>query len=133
MILKMQEKPLFARNMILEHFYSPRNCGKIADPDGVGISTLAEYGIAHRFTIKVKEGRIADIKFQTAGCISSIASASMITVLAKGKKLGDAYSITPGEVSKALGGLPQEKMHCARLAVRTLRKALENCKKKEVI
>jgi nitrogen fixation NifU-like protein len=126
----MQGKPLFARNKILEHFYSPKNCGEIAEPDGVGISRLEEHGIAHRFTIKVKNGRIADIKFQTAGCISSIASASVLTELAKGKELGEAESITPEEVSHALDGLPEEKMYCARLAVRTLGKAIEDYKKR---
>lgn len=126
----MQEKPLFARNKILEHFYSPKNCGEINNPDGVGTSKLEEHGIAHRFTIKVENRIIADIKFQTAGCISSIASASVITELAKGKELGEVQSITPEEVSKALGGLPEEKMHCARLAVRTLRKAIEDYKKR---
>lgn len=126
----MPKKPLFARNRILEHFYSPKNCGEIAEPDGVGTSRLEEHGIAQRFTIKVKDGRIADIKFQTAGCISSIASASVLTELAKGKSLREAQSITPKEISKALGGLPEEKMYCAQLAVQTLGKAIEDYKKR---
>lgn len=126
----MQGNPQVARNKILDHFYAPRNCGEIPEPDGVGTSRLEEHGIAHKFTIKVENGRIVDVKFQTAGCISSIASASVLTELVKGKDVEEAYSITPEEVSEALDGLPQEKMHCARLAVHTLRKAIEDYKKR---
>lgn len=124
----MHGNPLFARNKILEHFYSPKNCGEIPDPDGIGTCRLEDHGIAHKFTIKVEDDRIADVKFQTAGCISSIASASVLTELAKGKSPGEVQLITPEDVSDALGGLPREKMHCARLAVQTLRKAVEDYK-----
>jgi nitrogen fixation NifU-like protein len=129
----MQENPRFAQNKILDHFYNPRNCGEIAEPDGTGTSKLEEHGIAHRFTLRVNDGKIADMKFKTAGCISSIASASAITELVKGRDIKDAYSITPEEVSRALDGLPLEKMHCARLAVKTLRRAIEDCMKREVM
>lgn len=126
----MQRNPRFAQNKILDHFYNPRNCGEIADPDGTGTSRLEEHGIAHKFTIRVEDGRIADIKFKTAGCVSSIASASVITELVKGREIEEAYSVTPEEVSRALDGLPLEKMYCARLAVKTLRRAIEDYRKR---
>jgi nitrogen fixation NifU-like protein len=129
----MEKNPRFAQNKILDHFYSPRNCGEIAEPDGTGTSRLEEHGIAHKFTLRVEDGRIADIKFKTAGCVSSIASASAITELVKGRRIKEAYSIKPEEISTALDGLPLEKMYCARLAVKTLRRAIEDCMKEEVV
>ncbi len=126
----MQKNPRFGQNKILDHFHNPRNCGEIADPDGTGTSELEEHGIAHKFTLRVEDSRIADIKFKTAGCISSIASASAITELVKGREIRKAYSLAPDEVSRALDGLPLEKMYCARSAVRTLKRAIEDYKRR---
>lgn len=126
----MEKNPRFAQNKILDHFYNPRNLGEIANPSGTGMSKLAEHGIAHKFTIKVENGTIADIKFKTAGCVSSIASASAVTELVKGKRVEETYAITAEKVSKALDGLSLEKMYCARLAVKTLRRAIEDSKRR---
>lgn len=114
------------QNKILDHFYNPRNCGEIPNPDGVGYERIEEHGIAHKITIKVKDGRISDIKFKTAGCISSIASASVMTELVKGKRIEEALSLSEEDVSQALDGLPKEKMYCGELAVSTLHRAIQD-------
>ncbi|MFQ6073991.1 MAG: Fe-S cluster assembly scaffold protein NifU [Candidatus Bathyarchaeia archaeon] len=115
---------------VMEHFRNPRNMGEIPDADGVGTVGNPVCGDLMTIYIKVKDNRIADIKFKTFGCGAAIATSSMITELAKGKTLEEALKITRGDVAESLGGLPPIKMHCSNLAADGLHAAIEDYLKK---
>jgi nitrogen fixation NifU-like protein len=114
----------------LEHFFNPRNVGEIPDADGVGTVGNPICGDMMTIYIKVKEGRIADIKFKTFGCGAAIATSSMVTEMAKGMTLEEAMKISREEVADELGGLPPIKMHCSNLAADALHRAIEDYLKK---
>ena len=113
---------------VLEHFRHPRNVGKIEDADGKAIEGSPACGDMVSVYIKVDPDKktISDIKFESYGCASNIATGSIITEMAKGKTLDEAKKITWREASEALGGLPKIKAHCSVLAVEGLRSAIEN-------
>jgi nitrogen fixation NifU-like protein len=113
---------------VLEHFRHPRNVGKIEDADGKSIEGSPACGDMVAVYIKVdpKTKTISDIKFESYGCASNIATGSIITELAKGKTLDEAKKITWREASDALGGLPKIKAHCSVLAIEGLRSAIQN-------
>ncbi|MCK5590230.1 MAG: iron-sulfur cluster assembly scaffold protein [Dehalococcoidales bacterium] len=113
---------------VLEHFRHPRNVGKIENPDGKATEGSPACGDMVAVYIKVdpKTNTIADIKFESYGCASNIATGSIITELAKGKTLDEAKNISWKEASEALGGLPKIKVHCSVLAVEGLRSAIQN-------
>ena len=113
---------------VLEHFRHPRNVGKIEDADGKAIEGSPACGDMVSVYIKVDSHtkKIADIKFESYGCASNIATGSIITELAKGKTLDEAKKVTWKQASDALGGLPKIKAHCSVLAVEGLRSAIEN-------
>jgi len=113
---------------VLEHFRHPRNVGKIEDADGKAIEGSPACGDMVSVYIKVdpKTNTISDIKFESYGCASNIATGSIITELAKGKTLDEAKKITWREASDALGGLPKIKAHCSVLAIEGLRSAIQN-------
>ena len=115
---------------VMEHFLNPRNMGVIEDADGIGTAGNPVCGDTMTIYIKVKNGRIMDIKFQTFGCAAAIATSSMITELAKGKTLEEAEKITRDDVADALEGLPPIKMHCSNLAADALKAAIEDYRKK---
>jgi nitrogen fixation NifU-like protein len=117
---------------VLEHFRNPRNVGSIENPDGKSTEGSPACGDMVSVYIKVDEGtkRIKDIKFESYGCASNIATGSIITELAKGKTLEEAKNISWKEASDALGGLPKIKTHCSVLAVDGLRAAITNCEEK---
>jgi len=110
----------------MEHFTNPRNVGEVQNPDGVGEVGNPVCGDVMRVTIRVTDGRIADIKFKTLGCAAAIATSSITTEMAKGKTLQEAIQITRAVVAKELGGLPPNKMHCSNLAAEALHKAIED-------
>ena len=112
--------------LVMEHFRNPRNVGVIEDADGIGEVGNPVCGDMMRITIKVKDDRIEDIKFQTLGCGAAVATSSMVTEMAKGKTLDEALAITNEAVAQALGGLPPAKMHCSNLAADGLRAAVED-------
>ena len=109
---------------VMEHFRNPRNMGELKEPDGVGEVGNPACGDVMSMMIKVKDGRIADIKFQTFGCAAAIATSSMITELAKGKTLEEALKLTRTDVAEQLGGLPPIQMHCSNLAADALHAAI---------
>jgi nitrogen fixation NifU-like protein len=113
---------------VLEHFRHPRNVGKIEDADGKSIEGSPACGDMVAVYIKTdpKTNTISDIKFESYGCASNIATGSIITELAKGKTLDEAKKITWKEASDALGGLPKIKAHCSVLAIEGLRSAIQN-------
>ncbi|MGB9576926.1 MAG: Fe-S cluster assembly scaffold protein NifU [Candidatus Micrarchaeia archaeon] len=116
----------FYSEKVLEHMRRPRNVGEIKDADGVGRVGNPVCGDVMFVYIKVKNDRIADIKFKTMGCGSAIATSSMITELAKGKTLEEALKISRDDVADALGGLPPIKMHCSNLAADALHLAVKD-------
>jgi nitrogen fixation NifU-like protein len=113
---------------VLEHFRHPRNVGKIENADGNSMEGSPACGDMVAVYIKVdpKTKTISDIKFESYGCASNIATGSIITELAKGKTLDEAKKITWQEASDALGGLPKIKAHCSVLAIEGLRSAIQN-------
>lgn len=119
-------------DIVLEHFKNPRNIGQIEDADGKAIEGSPACGDMVSLYIKVDEKTkiITDIKFESYGCASNIATGSIITELAKGKTIDEAKKITWKEASDALGGLPSIKVHCSVLAVEALRSAILNYEEK---
>lgn len=115
---------------VLEHFHNPHNTGEIENADGVGEVGNPQCGDMMRITIKVKDGRLEDIKWKTLGCGAAIATSSVMTDLAKGKTLEEALELTRDNVAEALDGLPPAKMHCSNLATDGLRAAIEDYMKK---
>jgi len=113
---------------VLEHFRHPRNVGKIENADGKAIEGSPACGdmVSVYINVEPKTNTISDIKFESYGCASNIATGSIITELAKGKTLDEAKKITWQEASEALGGLPKIKAHCSVLAIEGLRSAIEN-------
>jgi nitrogen fixation NifU-like protein len=112
--------------MVMEHFSNPRNTGVIEDADSVGEVGNPVCGDMMTFYIKVKDDIIEDIKFQTFGCVAAIAVSSIVSEMARGKKLAEAQKITKQVVAEALGGLPQNKMHCSNLGADALALAINN-------
>jgi NifU-like protein involved in Fe-S cluster formation len=110
---------------VQDHFLHPRNHGAVQDPDGEGRAENPCCGDAMAISLRVgEENEIAAIGFRTFGCAAAIATASATTELAKGRTLDEAEKIEFAEVVELLGGLPDAKMHCAQLAIRTLRAAI---------
>jgi len=111
---------------VMDHFFNPRNVGEIKDADGVGEVGNPVCGDLMKMYIKVKNDTIEDIKFQTFGCGAAVATSSMITELAKGKKLDEALKVSNKTVAEELDGLPPIKMHCSNLAADALRAAIND-------
>ncbi len=116
---------------VMEYFSQPQNAGIIEDADGIGEVGNPVYGDMMTFYIKVKDDKIADVKFRAFGCVAAIAVSSMITEMAMGKTIGDAKAITKKKVAESLGGLPKEKMHCSNLGAEALAKAMEDYERKK--
>jgi len=116
---------------VMDHFRNPRNVGEIADADGVGEIGNPVCGDMMTFYIKVKDNKLADVKFKTFGCGAAIAVSSMVSEMAIGKTLEEAKKISRQDVANQLGGLPPNKMHCSNLGADALHRAIENyeCKK----
>ncbi len=111
---------------VMDHFRNPRNVGVIEDPDAVGEVGNARCGDIMKMYLKIDDGVISDVKFETFGCGSAIASSSMATELIKGKPLSDALTLTNKAVAEALDGLPPIKMHCSVLAEEAIKAAVKD-------
>lgn len=109
---------------VMDHFLHPRNVGVIENPDGVGEVGNAKCGDIMKIYLKIDEDIISDVKFETFGCGSAIASSSMATEMIKGKPLAEALQLTNKAVAEALDGLPAYKMHCSVLAEEAIKAAV---------
>ena len=110
---------------VMDHFRNPRNLGKMDDADGIGEVGNAKCGDIMKMYIKVKDGIIEDVKFNTFGCGSAIASSSMATEMIKGKSIDDALELSNKAVVEALDGLPTHKIHCSVLAEEAVKAAVK--------
>ena len=108
----------------MDHFTHPRNVGIIEDASGVGEVGNAKCGDIMKIYLKIEDDIIKDVKFETFGCGSAIASSSMATEMIKGKSIHEALELTNKAVAEALDGLPAHKMHCSVLAEEAIKKAL---------
>ena len=111
---------------VMDHFRNPRNLGKMDDADGIGEVGNAKCGDIMKMYIKVKDGIIEDVKFNTFGCGSAIASSSMTTEMIKGKSIDDALELSNKAVVEALDGLPTHKIHCSVLAEEAVKAAVKD-------
>ena len=111
---------------VMDHFQNPRNVGKMDDADGVGEVGNAVCGDIMKMYIKVKDGIITDVKFNTFGCGSAIATSSMATEMIKGKPIEEALRLSNKAVAEALDGLPPVKMHCSVLAEESIKSAIKD-------
>ncbi len=107
---------------VMDHFSKPRNVGEVGNP---------VCGDMMKFTIRVKDNRIEDVKYLTFGCGAAIAVSSMVSEMVKGKTLEEALQVTNKQVAEELGGLPGNKMHCSNLGAEALHKAIEDYMEKE--
>lgn len=111
---------------VMDHFRNPRNVGVIEDADGVGEVGNARCGDIMKIYLKIRDGVISDVKFETFGCGSAIASSSMATEMIRGKPVSEAMALTNRAVAAALDGLPAHKLHCSVLAEEAIKKALQD-------
>ena len=116
---------------VLKRFTNPKHFGEIKNPDGVGQVGNPVCGDIMKIYLKVKDKRIKDIKFQTFGCVSAIASSDALCELAKGKTIEEAKKITNQAIIDKLEGLPAIKIHCSVLGARGLKKAIEDYESKK--
>jgi nitrogen fixation NifU-like protein len=126
--------PLNYNKKVIHEFMNPKNMGEIKNPDGIGKIGNPTCGDIMWVYIKVEKNKkgdeiIKDIKFKTFGCAAAIATSSMISKLAKGKKLKDAEKIKYKDVVESLGGLPNIKIHCSAMASQALNRAIEDYKR----
>jgi nitrogen fixation protein NifU and related proteins len=113
-------------NRVIDHFLYPRNCGELTDPDGIGIERDNPWLITIVIAIKVEQKRIKDIRFKTRGCVTAIASGSALTEMVRGKSVEEARAVSSADLPQALGYVPEEKLHCWRLAVQALHRAIQD-------
>lgn len=111
---------------VMDHFTNPRNVGTMENPDGVGEVGNARCGDIMKIYLKIENEIIVDVKFETFGCGSAIASSSMATEMIKGKPISEALELTNKAIAEALDGLPAHKLHCSVLAEEAIRAAIED-------
>lgn len=115
---------------VMDHFTNPRNVGTLEDANGVGEVGNARCGDIMKIYLKIENDIIVDVKFETFGCGSAIASSSMATEMIKGKPVSEALALTNKAIAEALDGLPAHKMHCSVLAEEAIRSAIEDYEKR---
>ena len=115
---------------VMDHFRNPRNVGVIEDANGIGEVGNAKCGDIMKMYLKIEDDIVQDVKFETFGCGSAIASSSMATEMIKGKPVSEVKKLTNKAVAEALDGLPDYKMHCSVLAEEAIQSALEDYQKR---
>ena len=116
---------------VMDHFLHPHNVGVIEDANAIGEVGNAKCGDIMKMYLKIKDDIVEDVKFETFGCGSAIASSSMATEMIKGKPLSEAMQLTNQAVTEALDGLPAHKLHCSVLAEEAIQSALEDYRKRQ--
>ena len=116
---------------VMDHFRNPRNVGVIEDANGIGQVGNAKCGDIMKMYLKIEDDIVKDVKFETFGCGSAIASSSMATELIKGKPVSEVMQLTNKAVAEALDGLPDYKMHCSVLAEEAIQSALEDYRSRQ--
>ena len=116
---------------VMDHFLHPRNLGVIEDANAIGEVGNAKCGDIMKMYLKIEDDVIQDVKFETFGCGSAIASSSMATEMIKGKPVSEAMKLTNKAVTEALDGLPAHKLHCSVLAEEAIQSALEDYRKRQ--
>lgn len=111
---------------VMDHFRHPRNVGSMEDADGIGEVGNAKCGDIMKIYLKIRDDRVDDVKFETFGCGSAIASSSMATEMIKGKPLAEVLELTNKAVTEALDGLPAHKLHCSVLAEQAIQAAVND-------
>ena len=118
---------------VMDHFRHPRNVGSIENADGIGEVGNAKCGDIMKIYLKIDNDIVTDVKFETFGCGSAIASSSMATELIKGKPVSEVLQLTNKAVTEALDGLPAHKLHCSVLAEEAVQAAINDYKSKQKI
>ena len=118
---------------VMDHFRHPRNVGSIENADGIGEVGNAKCGDIMKIYLKIDNDIVTDVKFETFGCGSAIASSSMATELIKGKPVSEVLQLTNKAVTEALDGLPAHKLHCSVLAEEAIQAAIDDYKSKQKI
>ena len=118
---------------VMDHFRHPRNVGSIENADGIGEVGNAKCGDIMKIYLKIDNDIVTDVKFETFGCGSAIASSSMATELIKGKPVSEVLQLTNKAVTEALDGLPAHKLHCSVLAEEAIHAAINDYKSKQKI
>ena len=116
---------------VMDHFLHPRNLGVIEDANAIGEVGNAKCGDIMKMYLKIEDDVIQDVKFETFGCGSAIASSSMATEMIKGKPVSEAMKLANKAVTEALDGLPAHKLHCSVLAEEAIQSALEDYRKRQ--
>ncbi len=116
---------------VMDHFRNPRNVGVLEDANGIGEVGNVVCGDIMKMYLKIEDDIVKDVKFETFGCGSAIASSSMATELIKGKPVSEVMKLTNKAVAEALDGLPDYKMHCSVLAEEAIQSALEDYKRRK--
>jgi NifU-like protein involved in Fe-S cluster formation len=109
---------------LMDHFSKPRNSGRLAEPDRVGVAGTPHRGPFLRLEVRLRDDVVVEARFQTHGCGPSIACGSVLTELVIGRIISDARSVTVADLIATLDGIPDDKRHCAELAIAALRDAL---------
>ena len=118
---------------VMEHFRHPRNVGSIENADAIGEVGNGKCGDIMRMYLKIDDDKVSDVKFETFGCGSAIASSSMVTEMIKGKPLKEVVKLTNKAVTEALDGLPTHKLHCSVLAEEAIHAAIKDyCSKNNI-
>ena len=108
---------------LIDHFRNPRNAGMMRDPDAVGEETFDGCGDLARFYLRVVDGRVADVRFQTYGCGPTIAASSAGSELAAGRPVSELLAVSEQDVTAAVDGLPDERLHAAQVVAGAIRAA----------
>jgi nitrogen fixation NifU-like protein len=122
--IEYEEEQTYSQ-IVIREYRNPRNFGVLENSDAVG-EIKGPCGDTMKISLKIEHGRIIEARFWTDGCGATIACGNMLTKMIKGKNIGKAAGITSDKLTNILGGLPEEHLHCSKLAVNTLQDAIKN-------